>query len=529
MRKISLFNLAVNTLVVLMLEIIQLIKGKSATRLFLDLFFFALIFLLTSNSLWTNMIALIWVIVFQSIETGSWLYTNSSINFQVLSSMDIQWIWNDHKELLLVFPVLFLIILVLFTIEYKFRLLKQMEMSSNIIMFTALFDVVLLFDFSTNIYHSLYPFSKISQSMLDERSYLSSYFKTKSVVITLPNKIKKRNIIFFQMESFEKQSMGTYNKYYPDLMPFVSNLSGKGTFISNMISQPYTTWTSGSIFATHCGMPHVVTDMTWSVLKWTSQTSDWPNITCFPDYLHKVGYNQFAVASGDLGIMKIREFFQKHHLKIIDNTVHHKRKDWNTIDYMISDIFPMLENSQPFYMYYINDDTHPFFYVDNRCKNRINASKMLNSFDCFDQIFERFVKAFKNSTFFKNTLFIVLGDHLMIGDFNGVYENPRKLAMFMPYEEKKEISKKTSLYDVAPTIMDMLGIKYWPNFPFGTNLNSDIIGKYPNINDFSIIYDIMHNIINTKSSQIKCFGKEGFCDDTNSYINDRKHLLQMKR
>lgn len=484
---------------------------------------------MTNIDINANYISLVVVLAYQLLETGSWLCNKTSINFQVLSSMDLRWVWNDHREMLFIVPGFFSLMTLLSYIETKFRHCGLIKVNTNLYTLIIIFIIVLFYDFTNNVYHSLYPFSNLANPISDDKSKIKRYFKSNAEIIKIPYKRMRKNIILFQLESLEKQSMGKYNKYYPHLMPYLSNLSEKGTFFTNMISQAYTTWTSGSIFASHCGLPHVVTDMTWGVLKWTTQTSDWPNVTCFPDYLHMAGYNQYAVASGGLGIMGIRDFFKKHHMKIYDNSVHNKRRDWDTTNYLISDIFPMLEKSQPFYLFITNDDTHPFFFVDRRCKKRIGASKMLNSFDCFDQIFERFMKAYENTTFFKNTIFIVLGDHLMIGDFNDVYENPRKLLMFMPYDEKRKIKKQTTLYDVAPTILDMLGIKYWPAFPFGKNLFSEEVGSFPGKEDFATIYEIMHNTINRKSSKIKCFGKDGFCDDPDSYIRNRKHLLRMKR
>lgn len=442
--------------------------------------------------------------------------------------MDPQWIWTDHKEMFLVIPAFFVILISIFLIESKFRFYMPVVLNLNIVLLIIILFTVICFDFLKNLYHSFYPFSKLLSPVSDERTRIRTYFRSKSELIKAPLKKAKKNIIFFQIESFEKQTMGKFNKYYSKLMPFVSNYSERGTFISNMITQPYTTWTTGSIFATHCGMPHVVTDMTWRVLQRTSQTSDWPNVTCFPDYLRIAGYNIFAIEPGDMSMMRMKDFFKKHQFEIYDNSVHHKGHDWDTISYIGSDMFPILEKSQPFYLFATNKDTHPFFHVDRRCKNRIYASKMLRSFDCFDQIFERFVKTYENSSFFKNTLFIVIGDHLMIGDFSGVYDPPRKLAMFMPYEEKRTIEKQTTLYDVAPTILDLLGIKYWPAFPFGTNLYNNKIGKFPSTEDFSTIYDILHKTISAKSTRIKCFGNEGFCDDANSYINNRKGILRMK-
>lgn len=502
-------------------------KGKSIHQFMCDILFFSLIFFWADQTIWGRFIYIFIVTIYQCIETGSWYFTKSSINFQVLTAMNFDYVWNGHKEMLLVIPFLCMILGLIILADIKLKSYELVSVDPNQYMIVTLFILVFLYEFSYKLHISLYPFSNSLTPLSNQKTKISKYFESREALIKVPPKRLMKNLIFYQIESFEQQSMGKYNKYYPNVMPFVSNYSARGTFISNMISQPYTTWTSGSIFATHCGMPHVVTDITWNVLGRTAQTSDWPNITCFPDILNMTGYKSIAVASDDLGIMKTREFFQKHHMTVYDNKIHHMKNDWNTTNYIITELFPMLEKSQPFYLFATDADTHPPTRVDKRCQKRLSGPNTIRSFDCFDQIFERFVKAYENSSFFRNTLFVVLGDHLMYGNSNGVYEPPRKLSMFMPYEMKKDINKETTLYDVAPTIMDMLGIEYWPKFPFGTNLYSINIGQYPQQEDFSIIYNILHNTIDKNSKNITCSGNKGFCD-ADSYFVDRKSMFKMK-
>lgn len=56
--------------------------------------------------------------------------------------------------------------------------------------------------------------------------------------------------------------------------------------------------------------------------------------------------------------------------------------------------------------------------------------------------------------------------------------------------KRNAITKKTSIYDIAPTYMKLVGIKdYSPQFPFCKSIFSSKIGNVPNNRHFKFIYD----------------------------------------
>lgn len=75
---------------------------------------------------------------------------------------------------------------------------------------------------------------------------------------------------------------------------------------------------------------------------------------------------------------------------------------------------------------------------------------------------------------------------------------------------KKSVeSKKITYYDVAPTILDLLNVKYSPPFPFGNSAFSADQNDPPSVDDFKFIYNYLTGDI--KYENVRCLNSEGFC------------------
>lgn len=496
-------------------------NGQQIPKFASDLSLFALIFFL-SNIAGCRTLILIPVFVYECFETASWVYIHSNITYQVIVACDLYWVYEYHPDYLVLIG--FVVIILVFIIAAENNLPKHPK---KVHVFTILFACQMLPAFSLvfgrSLYYSLYPFSlnSVSINQFTEGNILIS-FKAQPKIIAKPPEKDLKNLIIIQLESFEMQSMGAYNKRYPKVMKFMSELSKRGTLLTNLIPQPYTSWTTGSIFASNCGFPHVVSDIVWEKMSESASPDKWPQVPCITDFLAKAGYSQYLVSAGGTGSMGMMNFYQQHHVKVIDDQVHGFGNDWDTLEYVKTNIFSEIKQKKPFFLMITNTDTHPFFTVDYRCEPMLDVPKVMQAFNCVDQIFEKFFDAYETAGIMNNTELVVLGDHLMIGRYQGVYDPPRKLAMFFPYHKKQIINKPTTIYDFAPTILNLLNINYSPSFPFGADIFSDNIGTFPKESDFALLYNLMKDKINSHvADKITCGGKDGFCKDESEYIKDR--------
>jgi phosphoglycerol transferase MdoB-like AlkP superfamily enzyme len=154
------------------------------------------------------------------------------------------------------------------------------------------------------------------------------------------------------------------------------------------------------------------------------------------------------------------------------------------------------------------------YFTDPRCHAaNLRPGKeypaIIRAFNCLDQNVQRFIELCKALGLEKNTEIVIHGDHIVWGDQTGIYDS-RKLIVIFPFRPPHRITKPSTYYDIPPTILDILELKYSPPFPFGASLFSDVIGAFPKDADFQF----MHNLYSKytgQSGNITCARKTGFC------------------
>ena len=128
---------------------------------------------------------------------------------------------------------------------------------------------------------------------------------------------------------------------------------------------------------------------------------------------------------------------------------------------------------------------------------------------------QKFVERIKELGMDENTEMVVFGDHLSMTRTKFFRsQSDRTLSVFFPLHEQDEgwrigSSKEVTYYDLAPTIMDLLGVEYSPPFPFGSSMIRPGKGYAPVTDDLKHIYQIIRGT--NSLEQVTCHGKPGFC------------------
>ena len=453
---------------------------------------------------------------YEILETISWSFTHAGFTIQVIQAVDLDWYFNHHFSLIIGIALL-VVIVGIFTFNPFFN---SKYIDFNVYHY-AIF-VVGLFLFLYPLYSyfmaHLFPYEEMTNLSPAARKLffgkLEKFLRQPMVV----KSDKKKNLIIFEIESLEQQILGRFNPFYPLTMPFLSNLSTQGAFVEKMESLPYTTWSVASMFATQCNFPLLMTpDAMYNNAKFHLN----PNHRCVGDYLKLGGYNLLSYLA-NIFIGGFKKQLKMHEWDVRDFEDHGFRRDWDLFGYLAENVLPNLTkpSNQPFVLHIANADTHPFpsFFVDERCESRVpKYPKMLQSFDCLDQILEKFIKKIISSGLLENTEIIFYGDHLVMGRIkdNGNLMEPRYICAMLPFRKKEIISKSTSIYDLAPTFMDLLGVEYEPKFPYGSSFFSSHVGQRPDETQFRFIYDYFAESMKW-SKDVHC-GKDqksGFCKTT---------------
>lgn len=459
-------------------------------------------------------------------ECIAWFYTKEGFTVQIINSMDITWAYNHHFELIYALIGIIIINIVIVCIPIPAKIDR---ITLNKLFLCSLIVTTLFFTIFENITRSIDPFSQnmslknlkdiIESSPIinsTNHSYSASdlmNFLTKSIHANLTKKVKKRNLMILEIESLEFSVLGPFSVQEKLMMPFTSSLVQKGTYFRNVISQPYTTWSVASMFCVQCNMPLLLQHVTAGDQGKFHLS---PNHKCLGDFLNQAGFKLFSYQS-NFFIGDFKKQLESHKWKCFDVHDHKFKRDWDLFNFVSDKVFNELENEEkPFVLHIANSDCHaiPRYYVDGRCKKRLpGRPAIIRSFDCVDQILENFFNKFEKSKLFDTTEVIIYGDHvLMSGNKKKMkMTEPRSLVISFPYRKKKLINKNVSLYDFAPSIMNILGVEYSPKFPFGSDLFSDQIGHPPDLNDFEIIYNVFTYEYKWDKN-ITCWnGQKGFC------------------
>ena len=313
------------------------------------------------------------LILYEIFETSSWLTIQTNITFQVINAIDFQYITKSHPEFLLYGGAgFFFVILFLRTPlpSYKIHFPKSFTyIIINMIL-------VLMFYFSISLFHSFYPFNNmifnLNDLTLNEMNILKA-FSTKPALLSVPS--KKKNLILFQIESFEKGPIGFYNKHYPQSMPFISQLAQNATIFDNLDSQPYTTWTAAGTFSALCSFPQIINDPKYNENRKHAHLSQWSKMPCIPSYLKMAGYHMFAYFVGSIKLMGMKTFLINKGYKTFDYFEHDFNHDVPMYSMVIEKVLPdLVKNQQPFVLHMANEDTHPFFYTNHVCKKEIEKT-----------------------------------------------------------------------------------------------------------------------------------------------------------
>lgn len=383
------------------------------------------------------------------------------------------------------------------------------------------FGFIFFFLKCTFIINDFYPFSQNIQIDSEMKKSIISSFTKEKKIINLPE--NKKNLIFVLVESLELQALGVFNKKsdYNCSMPFMSKLSQQATICTNVSSQPYTTWSAAGFMVTHCSFPHIVSEVSHKSRP-NELLTQWNKIPCITDFLKQAGYNVQAISDNTLNFQGQKAFMMQHGMSCVDKHVHKFNSDFELYHYLSESVVPTLvkkykEESQPFSLTILNEDTHPAYRYSKKCTHlNPKLTRALQSYTCYDEAFSLFYDTIYNKYGLNenNTVMIICGDHLSMGFFGDSFQNDRKLVILFPFMKKNMITKPITYYDIAPTLLDLLGIKYHPKFPFGENIFNDKIGTFPKTAEINFLYDFV--VKKTVKKNSKCHGKEGLCTSNES-------------
>lgn len=462
------------------------------------------------------------LIIIDIAETFSWYFMISAINYQAIHAIDFEYITNDHKEFGIVIIFAFIFVF-LFNFLPFYR--KKIEIS-RIFNISKHFSIILLFTFILSIIHDFNGNRKAlkSNNNMKYAEYLKQSLLDK--INTAPHVIQYdhkalKNLILIQLESVPNEAIK--EKVTPNLY----SLTQKYEYVAPIYNEPYTSWTTGGVVVTQCGIPQILPVIDWKIRQKT-EVKYLTNIKCIPDILGSFGYKKLFGLTGTESVMGFEQWrVDKGYIKI-----NQSKNDFQLFQYFSKEFLAQMDkdvrknnktNSSRYLVYIRPEDTHLPYFVPDWCKLDENKFKKYDGcFHCLDIAIGHFIKKFLQLKMYEHTLLVIYPDHAPFGA--NIEKKYKQMFILFPglekIDSKYRINEEITYYDFAPTILDLIGIKkYVPEFTFGRSIYNFDNQKYesqysqirhhkPDENDLVVIdnflnYGVKKNL--TKKIKFKCY------------------------
>ena len=321
-------------------------------------------------------------------------------------------------------------------------------------------------------------------------SFKNNYADTDTNKYLNKNDIKliknSKNIIFLYLEQFEQTY--TDESLFPGLTPNLNRLKNQAVTFTNIISPKATNWTIAGMVASQCGIPLItnieVANNMGGMDKFLSSAR------CIGDILADNSYNLHYINGSNLEFAGKGKFYKSHGFKAVEGWEELKsrlinnsyKSPWGLFDDSLYEInIDRLNNlrkdDKPYGLFTLTLDTHhPNGYLSSSCKNKIykeGTNSILNSIHCADYMAASFIENIINDDSFKDTVLVVLSDHMALKNTaTSILDKGERRNLFFIFSDNlpsDKISKPGSMFDVAPTVMSLIGA-YTNGLGLGRNL-----------------------------------------------------------
>lgn len=339
------------------------------------------------------------------------------------------------------------------------------------------------------------------------------------------------NILIILMESFGATMMEQLSGE-KGVSPNLDKLSKEGVFFTNAYASSFRT--DRGMVCTFSGYPGLPT---LSIMKVANLAQRMPNIA---NELSKVGYSTEFLYGGDINFTNMRGYltaggFQKL-ISQDDFTIAERNySKWGVPDNItfnrLADMLDKRSNStRPWFTAFLTLSSHePFEVPFQKFKD-----KHCNAFAFTDNCIGQFIKRFRKSPAWHNTLIVLLPDHGIPYPKKGERFGPRYFHIPIIWtggvvKEHRVIDRIVSQTDLAATLLAQLGIDY-SDFTFSRNVLSDNycssgndFAFYSFVNGFGVVDSTGASVYDNASNRI--FYNEKL-DDCDTECNDERNIKE---
>lgn len=289
--------------------------------------------------------------------------------------------------------------------------------------------------------------------------------KLSKIGISLCNGKKTPNILILMIESFRAFDIGIYGSKVKATSSF-DRLSKEGVFFKNFYANGFQT-RHGQV-ATYCSlMPNYGSPI---MRKYADN-----KFFCLPQLLKHKGYQTSWVFGGNSNFDKQHVFLPKIGFDLIFDSKkfpdNGEKTGWGFSDGEIYKqwIKVLDQQQEPFFSSALTMTSHHPFQIPENYKRGMK-NDYFEALAYADQMLGDFIKKIKQKSWYENTLIFIMAD---TSNFQEPQQIPKDFEEFVrlrsqipflilggPIKKPAVIDEYASQIDVAPTIMDLMGVEY---------------------------------------------------------------------
>ena len=317
-----------------------------------------------------------------------------------------------------------------------------------------------------SIHNFLYSIVR-TQNQLQEKDYftprqIASIVTTDRVMGGEANKMIKKNVIIFILESFSRDYFQPGNSYRA-ITPFFDSLMGSSIYYPNAFANGATS--NQGIVSILQGLPPFIDEPFYYSTYANTKMEKTGGI------FKKNGYNtNFFMGAGEdhFGFGKFCKMIGIDHYygRKAFNDDRYYDGNWGIFDepFLQFGIRKLNKKNTPFFSIFFTISSHPPFTIPEKYKKKFNypgQTPAQHSISYVDYAFRQFFDSCKNTSWFENTLFVFSADH-WLGPDDGATWSPvfsSAIPIFI-FDPANPVGKVDSIIagqvDIIPTVLNKL-------------------------------------------------------------------------
>ncbi|NTU57966.1 MAG: sulfatase-like hydrolase/transferase [Chlorobiaceae bacterium] len=303
---------------------------------------------------------------------------------------------------------------------------------------------------------------------------------------------KKKNLVLIYVESLETD-LSAIRPRNINAIREIEELPGYK--VKEFLQAPGTGWSIAGILSSQSGVPlkpfYYNIKAEGNFMGNFAQKGLCPNLVCVSDILSRNGYTQYFLTGPDLKFADMDKFFSSHHYnyaigrdewlkrgvdKSLFTTWGEGIQDDTLFDEAYRIIMTERAMKRPFVVSLITVDTHcPDGFPSPRCNSDEANSSFTGAFRYTSRQLAAMVRKLMDEGVLEDTEIIIMGDHLFMANDEQIRDNlssDRRIYFKMITADKPNPNRDTMThFDIAPTILDLLGMRKNPEEHFGLGIS----------------------------------------------------------